>query len=197
MNKYIRPGDSLLHALQDVISWLKESQKKSYIFLLSFAGFRQWHRSYPMRLSVLTLLTLVTILLIPLGIVQAQAHPEVQELHGSLAPGQSDIYRMSGLKKGQVLDAFMENISGNLDPILSILPDDGNLSATLDSFKKDVADLVATSSQPLLDLPALRDQYALAWDDDSGPGYASALQFVVPEDGDYFLIAGSSLSAAG
>ncbi len=91
----------------------------------------------------------------------------------------------------------MENVSGNLDPILSILSADDNLSATLDSYRKDVADLVATSPQPLLDLPALRDQYALAWDDDGGPGYASALQFMVPEDGDYFLIAGSSLSAAG
>jgi hypothetical protein len=150
-----------------------------------------------MRLSVLTILTLLTILFIPLGIGQAQDLPEVQEVYGSLAPGQTDIYRLSGLKKGQIMDAFMENISGNLDPILSILPDDGNLSATLDSFRIDVADLVATSSQPLLDLPALRDQYALAWDDDSGPGYASALQFVVPEDGDYFLLAGSSLSAAG
>ena len=150
-----------------------------------------------MRLSVLTILTLVTILLMPLGIVQAQDRPQVQELYGSLAPGQSDIYRLSGLKKGQVLEAFMENISGNLDPILSILPDDGNLSAKLDSFRKDVADLVATSPQPLLDLPALRDQYALAWDDDGGPGYASALQFIVPQDGDYFLIAASSLSAAG
>jgi hypothetical protein len=150
-----------------------------------------------MRLSVLTILTLVTILLIPLGIVQAQDRPEVQELYGSLAPGQTDIYRLSGLKKGQVLDAFMENISGNLDPILSILPDNGNLSATLDSFRKDVAELVAASPQPLLDLPALRDQYSLAWDDDGGPGYTSALHFVIPEDGDYFLLAGSSLSAAG
>ena len=150
-----------------------------------------------MRFSILTILTLVTILIIPLGIVQAQDPPDVQELFGSLAPGQSDIYRISGLKKGQTLDAFMENVSGNLDPILSILPADVNLSATLDSFKKDVADLVATSSQPLLDLPALRDLYTLAWDDDGGPGYSSALQFMVPQDGDYILLASSSLGAAG
>ena len=91
----------------------------------------------------------------------------------------------------------MENASGNLDPILSILPADNNLSATLDSLKKAVADLVASSAQPLLDLPAIRDQYSLAWDDDSGPGYSAALQFTVPENGDYFLIAASSLSAAG
>ena len=133
-----------------------------------------------MRLSVLTILTLVTILLAPLEIVQAQDTPDVQELLGSLAPNQTDIYRISGLKKGQTLDAFMENVSGNLDPILSILPADGDLTATLDSFRKEVADLVANSDQPLLDLPALRDQYTLAWDDDSGPGYSAALQFRSP-----------------
>jgi hypothetical protein len=41
---------------------------------------------------------------------------------------------------------------------------------------------------------ALRNQYFLAWDDDSGDGYASALTFDVPAQGDYALIAGSSLS---
>ena len=54
-----------------------------------------------------------------------------------------------------------------------------------------------TRPYPLLDLPELRDQYSLAWDDDSGPGYSAALQFIAPEDGDYYLLAGSSLSAAG
>ena len=109
--------------------------------------------------------------------VFAQDTPAVQELHGSLAPGQIDVYLITGLKQGQTLDAFMENISGNLDPVLAILPADENFTATLDNFKKAVAELVANSSQPLLDLPALRDQYSLAWDDDSGPGYSAALQF--------------------
>ena len=150
-----------------------------------------------MRLSILTLLTLMIILLAPLGSVLAQDVPLVQEISGSLAPGQTDVFLIKDLKKGQVLTSFLENTSGNLDPILSILPGDKDLSATLDTFRAAVADLVANSSQPLLDLPALRDQYALAWDDDSGPGYSAALQFTVPEDGDYYLLVSSSLSAAG
>jgi len=150
-----------------------------------------------MRLSVLTLVTLVIIILSPLGGVLAQGVPPVQELHGSLAPGQIDVYRVIGLKKGQTLDALMENSSGNLDPTLVILPADQDLSTTLDNFQKAVAELIASSPQPLLDLPALRDQYTLAWDDDSGPGYSAALIFTAPYAGDYFLIAASSLSAAG
>jgi Neurotransmitter-gated ion-channel ligand binding domain len=150
-----------------------------------------------MRLSKLILVVLAIIIFAPLGGVLAQDVPPVQELKGSLAPGQVDVYRIAGLKKDQVLDAFMENSSGNVDPFLSILPADENLSTTLGNFQKAVAELVANSQQPLLGLSALRDQYTLAWDDDSGPGYSASLQFKVPYDGDFFLIAGSSLSAAG
>jgi hypothetical protein len=150
-----------------------------------------------MRLTLLSLITLATLLLSPLGSALAQDVSHVQVLHGSLAPGQIDVYRIAGLEKGQTLSALMENTSGNLDPILSILPADKNFIATLESFQNAVAEVATSSAQPLLDLPAVRDQYALAWDDDSGPGYSAALQFTAPEDGDYFLIAASSLSAAG
>jgi hypothetical protein len=150
-----------------------------------------------MRFSIPSLLILLILLLVPLGAVLAQGVPAVQELHGSLAPGQTDVFLIAGLKKGQTLTAFMESTSGNLDPILSILPADENFSATIESFKKAISDLVASSDYPLLDLPAIRDEYSLAWDDDSGPGYSAALQFTVPEDGDYYLLASSSLSAAG
>jgi Neurotransmitter-gated ion-channel ligand binding domain len=150
-----------------------------------------------MRLSSLTLIVLVSIVFAPLTAVLAQSTPPVQELHGSLTPDQTDIFRISGLKKGQNLDAFMENTSGDLDPILSILSADQNLSATLESYKQAVSQLLATSPTPLIDLPALRDKYTLAWNDDSGPGHSAALKFNVPADGDYFLLAGASLSVAG
>ena len=71
-----------------------------------------------MRLSILSLLTLAIILLAPLGGVQAQTEAPVQELYGSLAAGQIDVYRIAGLKQGQTLNAFVENTSGNLDPVL-------------------------------------------------------------------------------
>ena len=80
---------------------------------------------------------------------------------------------------------------------MSILPLNSNPATVLAEFQKAVTELAASSAQPLLDLPALRDQYSLAWDDDSGPGYSAALAFEVPQDGDYSLIASSSLSAAG
>jgi hypothetical protein len=148
-----------------------------------------------MRIGFSALLFLTVILLAPLGSVLAQSVPQVQELHGSLAPGQIDVFLVEGLKKGKNLDVFMENYSGNLDPIIGIMPYDQDLSSVLERFKNDVANLVASSATPLLDLPAIRDKYFLTWDDDSGPGYSAAMQFKVPYDGNYFLIAASSLSA--
>jgi hypothetical protein len=46
-------------------------------------------------------------------------------------------------------------------------------------------------------LDELRDQFFLVWDDDGGEGYAAAMEFVIPEAGDYRLYAGSSLSTLG
>jgi hypothetical protein len=150
-----------------------------------------------MRRAFIIIVLMMIILIVPLSLVQAQSTSGVQELTGSLAPDQLDIYLLAGLKKGQTLDALMENTSGNLDPILSILPADKNLATTLESYKKAVADLITTSANPLADLPALRDKYTLAWDDDSGPGHDAALKFIVPNDGDYYLLANGSLAAAG
>ena len=147
--------------------------------------------------AFIIIISVIIVLIVPLSLVQAQASAGVQELTGALAPNQIDVYRITGLKKGQTLDVLMENKSGNLDPILSILSGNSNISTTLASYKQALADLVATSANPLIDLPALRDKYTLAWDDDSGPGYDAALKFIVPDDGDYFLLANGSLSTLG
>jgi hypothetical protein len=150
-----------------------------------------------MRLSAALLLALASALLAQWNSISAQIPPQIQGLNGHLAPGQIDVYRMQGLKAGQVVTAFMGTTSGNLDPILGVLPADEMISLKIASYSQAVQDLMATSEYPLLDLPVLRDDTFLAWDDDSGPGYSAALTFSVPRDGDYYLIASSSLSAAG
>ena len=64
-------------------------------------------------------------------------------------------------------------------------------------YQADVQRLVAGNEDVALALNDLRNQYFLAWDDDSGDGYAAALEYTVPADGDYALVAGASLSALG
>jgi hypothetical protein len=127
----------------------------------------------------------------------AQASPAVQELQGSLVPGEVDVYLMRGLKQGQTIYATMQTTSGNLDPILAVVPASTDLKQLLTRYQEEVQKLVDSSPQPLLDLPGLRDRTFLAWDDDGGPGYSAALQLTVPSDGDYYLAAAASLSAAG
>ena len=43
----------------------------------------------------------------------------------------------------------------------------------------------------------MREEYFLAWDDDSSGGLAAALDFTVPADGDYRLLIGGALSSLG
>ncbi len=150
-----------------------------------------------MRLSVISLLTLTLLLFAPLGGAFAQEAPPIQEINGSLAPGQIDVFRLEGLKQGQILKVFAENSSGNLDPAIGIIPATDDLTPIYETFKKDLADIMLKSLYPLQDIQVLWNEYFLAWDDDSGPGYSAALEFAIPSDGDYLLMMSSSLSAAG
>jgi hypothetical protein len=151
----------------------------------------------PKRVAAICFFILGAALLIPLVDIQAQAEPAVQELHGTLSPGQVDVYRLNNLKQGEKIDLLMQTTSGNLDPLLAIVPVYTDLTNLFTSYSAAVKSLIATSPQPLLDLPALRDKTFLAWDDDSGPGYAAAVEFSAPVDGDYYLLAAPSLSSAG
>ena len=71
------------------------------------------------------------------------------------------------------------------------------LAEVMTRYRADVQRLAAGNENVSLALDDLRNQYFLAWDDDSGEGYAAALEFVVPAAGDYALLAGASLSAFG
>ena len=128
---------------------------------------------------------------------QAQDSPPVQEIQGKINPGEIDVFVLSGLKQGQTLFATLETASGNLDPVLALVPASVDLPELIDSYRAELQSLVQTSEYPLADLPALNDETFLAWDDDSGPGYSAALEFIIPQDGDYILGAVGALSSAG
>ena len=91
----------------------------------------------------------------------------------------------------------MRSTSGNLDPAIGILDTATSLAEVVARYRADLQRLLAANESAALSVKEVRDQYFLAWDDDSGAGYAAALAYVVPTPGDYVLIASSSLSVLG
>jgi hypothetical protein len=143
-------------------------------------------------------IVMMAVLLVAAPSATAQVQPgRVQQIAGRLQPGEIHAYLLSDLQAGDRLTISMRTTAGNLDPGLGILDTATPLAETMTRFRADVQRLVAENQNVALALEDLRNQYFLAWDDDSGDGYAAALEYVVPAAGDYSLIAAGSLTALG
>jgi hypothetical protein len=145
-------------------------------------------------LPAITLILALAALGIP---ASAQGTPRVQELNGSLGPGEVRLYSLPGLRQGDRLYFYMQTTAGDLDPFAGVFKGDQNPAAALAAYQADVQQALQSGEDPQQAIQALRDRYLLAWDDDSGAGYTAAFEFTAPADGDFFLTAGGSLSAAG
>ncbi len=146
--------------------------------------------------SPLRLLPLVVILAILFIWPNSRAVSEdttsrVQELQGFLPGGRGIVYALSDLKKGDTLYAYMTNTSGNLDPMLGVLKKAENSEAIhaeiMQSLVNSEVNVVEAFSQ-------IADTHFTVWDDDNGNGYDAMLRFSIPEDGTYFLLAGSMVT---
>ena len=126
--------------------------------------------------------------------VRAQEDARVQEFTGSIQPGQYDFYLLTGLERGQMLSVFVETTSGNLDPFVGLTSSRQDIQAISDRFQQAIERDLRNGEDPLETVTRIADQNFLTWDDDSGPGYAAALQFRIPNDGDYRLLIGGALS---
>ena len=126
----------------------------------------------------------------------AQERGKVQELTGTIEPGEIIIYDLPSLRQGQKLYVYATATSGNLDPIIFITDTDFHPDILEADFESAMDQAVQGGIDPLEVIEEVRDQHALAWDDDSGGGLSAALTFVVPEDGDYRLVTGGALSIA-
>jgi len=141
----------------------------------------------------LRLLTLVVILATLLiwpnsRAVSEEAKSQIQELNGFIEGGRGVVYALSNLKKGDTLYAYLTNTSGNLDPILGVLKE----TADLEAMHKEVMQSLDNSAENLVDaFSRIADTHFIVWDDDNGNGYDAMLQFTIPADGTYFLLAGS------
>jgi hypothetical protein len=118
----------------------------------------------------------------------------VQVLQGRISATGLQIYRVTGLKKGQSLYVRAEARSGYLDPLIALLKP----NVKLDELAREPLDrLVETLSRehdPIEVTRQLLDRYALVGSDDTAGHYYATLSVEVPADGEYRLAIGSSLA---
>jgi hypothetical protein len=127
----------------------------------------------------------------------AQERGLVQELTGTIEPGEIIIYDLPSLIKGQQLYVYATATRGNLDPIIFITDTDFHPDTLEADFEEALDSALLEGEDPLEAIDQVRDQHALAWDDDSGGGLSAALEYEIPQDGDYRLVTAGALSAAG
>jgi hypothetical protein len=141
-------------------------------------------------------LFLALALCLALGCVPAHAQAEsagaVQELIGRATRGSNVFYQIPNLKQGNTLYVYVEGISGNLDPFAALTDTRYESDTLSDAFWSQVDRVISEGRDPLEALPEIYDQFAVAWDEDSGRGYDAALRFTVPADGDYYLLVAAS-----
>ncbi len=141
--------------------------------------------------ALILLFAVAMVLLIPSGLCAPSDTPAVQVLNGSLEPEQAAIYLLPELQKDQTVYVYVEGVSGNLDPYTAIAPPD-TPPGLRNVFDAEVEQAIEAGRDPLEVVPEFSDRYFLAWDDDGGEGYDAALEYTVPDTGDYLLIVTNS-----
>lgn len=113
---------------------------------------------------------------------------QVQILTGFTGTNAGAFYTLPDLTSGQTLYLSAEGTSGNLDPLLLVSDTRLDRETVGSEFETAVAQAIAAGGDPLAVVPRFADEFFTAWDDDSGPGYAAAIDYPIPADGDYTVI---------
>lgn len=122
-----------------------------------------------------------------------QPPSRIQALEGRVSTTGLQLYRITGLKKGEVLYVHAKTISGHLDPLVALLKPDIDLDEVgRERLEKLIRDL-SRERDPIEVTRQILDRYALRGNDDFGGHYYAAFSYEIPADGDYRLALGSSL----
>lgn len=140
------------------------------------------------RIHVAVLLALLTAftLVIPVG-AQQDSDSRIQVIDNRLESAQQHFYLVK-LQAGDTLYAYAQNRSGNLDPTLALLAPEIDPQEIEDQGSELLQQVLTESGDPLTIIPQLLTRFSLAWDDDSGEGYAAALQYPIVRTGTYRLL---------
>ncbi len=148
------------------------------------------HRS--VRLSILFLIAFLFLASAIPG--YAQEESAVQVLEGRVELGEVMYYRLPDLKAGDTLVAYMRNLSGNLNPLLTLSDSDVDFAQLRPAFVAEVAALIEQGMGPVEARERVLFDAFLTVDDNNGEGSAASFGYPILEDGDYVLLASSSLA---
>ena len=146
------------------------------------------------RLGFTIILVFVVILLSTFTVAAQVEHTEhVNILDGSIfGSDNSKSYTLVNLLQDDKLYVHVQGTSGNLDPFVALLSSDQLTGVKTGEFDEEVEQAIKSNRDPLLVVTEFSNNNFLAWDDDSGEGFSSALEFTIPEDGIYHLVIISS-----
>lgn len=111
--------------------------------------------------------------------------PRVQILEGRVDANSDVIYRLFGMKASDKLYVRMENVSGNLDPILILLDGNADLVELSAAVGEELGIAIAEGRDPLVTIPEILDRYSQVWNDDYGDQHDAVFEFTIPKDGSY------------
>jgi hypothetical protein len=137
-------------------------------------------------------LALVLLFLIPP--LHAAGEKAVQVMTGRVDADAGHLYTLAGLKRGDVLFVRAQGISGNFDPLLFLLRPGVDFETLGQKFLAEAEQARASGRDLLSVTPEMLAKISLAWNDDASSGYAAAITFNVPADGDYRLVVRSTLA---
>ena len=124
----------------------------------------------------------------------AETPERIQVLHGRISTSGMQIYRITGLKKGQWLYVRAEAETGYLDPLIALLRPDVELDELAREPLDRLVDSLSREHDPIEVTRQILERYALAGSDDTAGHYNATLSVVIPADGEYRLAIGSSIA---
>lgn len=121
----------------------------------------------------------------------------VQILTGRIDADEVVFYHLPEMRAGQKLMIRVEATSGNLDPAFGVAS--GTIDAAwLEEIYEDADEIAAArGGDTFAAMEELRQKYFLAFDDDGGGGLTAALEFGIPEDGEYEILIAGTQKAIG
>lgn len=121
------------------------------------------------------------------------ATSRIQVLEGRISASGLQLYRIAGLKKGEILYVHAKTTSGHLDPLVALLRPGVNLEELAREPLDTLVKTLSGKHDPVEVTRRILDRYALAGNDDAEGHYHAAFSVEIPADGEYRLAIGSSL----